>query len=147
AAGETRATNAAADDAIDGDRGAALEAVRAGTERLDPAGRLVSERERRPHAERVRCVDDVEVRMTDAGAADAEQRFAGTRLGRGNVREGDRARCDQAIGAHALASLDVVCRHCRRASSFSKNLATAGRAWSRSRQSYIYERAAVRFRA
>ena len=78
--GEARHAPAAAPEPDDGDRLPAFEAGHAGAERFDPAGVLMSEREWRRQAERVRRVDDVEVGVADACGSHLHQHLARARL-------------------------------------------------------------------
>src|SRR5690606_7025920 len=81
AAGAAAAT---APGAVDDDRLADLEALDAGPRRLDPAGVLVPERERRVEGERAgRPLHQVQVRVAGAGAADPDQHLVGAGLGDG----------------------------------------------------------------
>ena len=47
-----------------------------GPEGFDPSRILMSERQRQRHAERIRCIDDVEIRMTDARGTNADEHLA-----------------------------------------------------------------------
>ena len=79
----------AAPRAVHGDGLADLEAGDAGAEGVDPAGVLVAERERRlvRHQSGRELVEQVEVGVADAGAADLDDDLAGTRIGLRDVAQ------------------------------------------------------------
>jgi hypothetical protein len=69
-------------------------------DRFDPSGILVTERQRNGHAERVWRIDDVEIRMTDACGADADEHFTRPWLRLRHRSELNLVGCDQSIRMH-----------------------------------------------